>query len=341
MALQQDERALLQLVCERGQSYHDLAGLLGIGEDEVRAKARSALTELGGADPDAEVGLTDYLLGQADPIGRADAVRYLQQDGEARELAETIVAKLQAIAPGATLPTLPEPKGRRRKAAPVVAGDAAAIAEQPRKERPAAAAAGDGTGRNRQSALIAGLAAGGLILVVVILLVTGVFSGDDSDGEVASPEEVAAESQREITPVQLEPVDGSGVAGRADFGLANTTLFMDLTVDGLDPKPPEGTAYVAWMMVNDKLGYPIVRVEPNSSGRVAERYAIPTPVRDSIAQIATDVRISATDAAELQQSIREAADAGQPVLRFTGETLSEGAIPLSGAGEAGAPQPST
>ena len=112
-------------------------------------------------------------------------------------------------------------------------------------------------------------------------------------------------------------------------------------VDGLDPKPPEGTAYVAWMMVNDKLGYPIVRVEPNSSGRVAERYAIPTPVRDSIAQIATDVRISATDAAELQQSIREAADAGQPVLRFTGETLSEGAIPLSGAGEAGAPQPST
>lgn len=342
MALQQDERALLQLVCERGQSYHDLAGLLGIGEDEVRAKARSALTELGGADPDAEVGLTDYLLGQADPIGRADAVRYLQQDAEARELAETIVAKLQAIAPGATLPTLPEPKGRRRKAAPAEAGDAATIAERPREERPAATAAGDGTVRSRQSALIAGLAAGGLILVVVILLVTGVFSGDDGDGEAASPEEVAAESQREITPVQLEPVDGSGVAGRADFGLANTTLFMDLTVDGLDPKPPEGTAYVAWMMVNDKLGYPIVRVEPNSSGRVAERYAIPTPVRDSIAQIATDVRISATDAAELQRSIREAADAGQPVLRFTGETLSEGAIPLSGAGEAGAgAQPST
>ena len=94
MALKQDERALLQLVCERGQSYEDLAGLLGISEEEVRAKARSALTELGGADPDAEVGLTDYLLGQADPIGRADAVRYLQQDAEARELASSIATPL-------------------------------------------------------------------------------------------------------------------------------------------------------------------------------------------------------------------------------------------------------
>ena len=34
MALKQDERALLQLVCERGQSYGDLAELLGIGEGQ-------------------------------------------------------------------------------------------------------------------------------------------------------------------------------------------------------------------------------------------------------------------------------------------------------------------
>ena len=36
---------------------------------------RGALTALGGVDPDRNVGITDYLLGQADPIGRADAVR--------------------------------------------------------------------------------------------------------------------------------------------------------------------------------------------------------------------------------------------------------------------------
>ena len=74
MAMTPDQQATLQLLLERGQSYADLARLLGEDEDEVRARARAALTELGGADPDRNVGLTDYLLGQADPIGRADAV---------------------------------------------------------------------------------------------------------------------------------------------------------------------------------------------------------------------------------------------------------------------------
>ena len=45
----------------------------------MRARARAALTELVGADPDRNVGLTDYLLGQADPIGRADASRHLRE----------------------------------------------------------------------------------------------------------------------------------------------------------------------------------------------------------------------------------------------------------------------
>ncbi|KAA0271772.1 MAG: hypothetical protein EDQ89_09685, partial [Acidobacteria bacterium] len=74
MQLQGDQRALLQLLCERGQSYEDIAGLLGGSAEEVRNRARAALREIGGADPDADVALTDFLLGQADPIGRADAI---------------------------------------------------------------------------------------------------------------------------------------------------------------------------------------------------------------------------------------------------------------------------
>ena len=80
MAMTADQRATLQLLLERGKSYDDLAQLLGQPESEVRARARAALTELGGADPDRNVGLTDYLLGQADPIGRADASRHLRDD---------------------------------------------------------------------------------------------------------------------------------------------------------------------------------------------------------------------------------------------------------------------
>jgi hypothetical protein len=72
-----------QLLLEGGQGYDDIASLLGVSPDEVRARARSALTEMGGADPDAQVAVSDFLLGKADPIGRADAVRHLQNDPEA------------------------------------------------------------------------------------------------------------------------------------------------------------------------------------------------------------------------------------------------------------------
>src|ERR671916_1661587 len=104
MPLKADQRAMLQLLLERGQSYDDIASVLGVSSDEVRERARAALRELGGADPDAEVGLTDYLLGQADPIGRADAVRHLQADPDALALAEELEAKLRLLAPDADLP---------------------------------------------------------------------------------------------------------------------------------------------------------------------------------------------------------------------------------------------
>ena len=76
-------------------------------------------SEIGGADPDAQVGLSDYLLGQADPIGRADAVRHLQNDPEANALAQRLVQNLKLLAPKAELPEIPEPRGGRRAAAPL------------------------------------------------------------------------------------------------------------------------------------------------------------------------------------------------------------------------------
>src|SRR5512138_1102232 len=109
---------MLQLLLEGGQGYADIGSLLGIAPDEVRSRARAALTEIGGADPDAQVGLTDYLLGQADPIGRADAVRHLQSDPEANALAQRLVQNLRLLAPKAQLPEIPEPRGGRRAAPP-------------------------------------------------------------------------------------------------------------------------------------------------------------------------------------------------------------------------------
>ena len=104
MAISADQQATLQLLLERGQSYGDLATLLGQDEAEVRARARGALTELGGADPDRSVGLTDYLLGQADPIGRADVSRHLREDPADHQLATELAEALRAMFPAAELP---------------------------------------------------------------------------------------------------------------------------------------------------------------------------------------------------------------------------------------------
>src|ERR687891_265112 len=114
---------MLQLLLEGGQGYEDIGSLLGVGPDEVRSRARSALQEIGGADPDSQVGLSDYLLGQADPIGRADAVRHLQADPEANALAQRLVQTLGLLAPRGQLPEIPASRGgRRAPAAPPAAG---------------------------------------------------------------------------------------------------------------------------------------------------------------------------------------------------------------------------
>src|SRR3954466_14883298 len=127
---------MLQLLLEGGQGYDDIGSLLGIGPDEVRSRARAALTEIGGADPDAQVGLSDYLLGQADPIGRADAVRHLQGDPDANALAQRLVQNLRLLAPKAELPEIPEPRGGRRAAPPPPPPSAAPPASGPRAAEP-------------------------------------------------------------------------------------------------------------------------------------------------------------------------------------------------------------
>src|SRR5262249_59349436 len=95
---------MLQLLLEGGQGYDDIGSLLGIAPDEVGRRARAALQEMGGTDPDAQVGLSDYLLGQADPIGRAGAVRHLQNDPDANALAERLVPQVPVSGPPAAAP---------------------------------------------------------------------------------------------------------------------------------------------------------------------------------------------------------------------------------------------
>ena len=328
MPLQGDQRALLQLLCERGQSYEDISGLLGVQESEVRDQARAALTELGGADPDGDVALTDYLLGQADPIGRADAVRHLQGNPDALDLAERIQAGLREIAPQATQPNLPEPRGKRRRAALPDPSEAAA------DPGPDTAADRQNAGSSsRQAKLIAGLAAIGVILIFAILAIAGVFSGSDdgttSTSATTSDGTTTTAGEDNITTVPLKPASGSGVAGKAVFGLvSNQQLYVDVDVQGLDPKIENGQSYLLWLMVGDSAGYPIDRLDPDDNGSFSGRLAVPTPIAVAVGNQAQSVRVSRTSVTDLQAEIKQAAKQKVPILPFTGTELASGDIPL-------------
>jgi hypothetical protein len=352
MPLSADQEAMLQLLLERGQSYGDLAALLGASESEVRSRARAALSELGGADPDRNVGLTDWLLGQADPIGRADAVRHLKDDPGDHGLARELLEKLREVAPEAELPKLPaEPRGgflRRSEpsatasngsgatAAPAAAADPSAVPPTTAPPEGAALPAPSGTGlTGRQARLLVGLASAALTLLVAVLAITGAFGGGSeeeatptaatgTDGTAGTDGSQGA--GQEIATIQLRPTGGGDVSGEATFGTADGAGYVDLTVQGLDPAP-QGEAYILWLLLTERMGHPLAPVPIDTGGSFEDRIEIP----DFVVEVAARTRfvdISLAPSRELGRRILEAATAEQvsPVLDYVGSSVLRGAV---------------
>jgi hypothetical protein len=328
MALTADQRAMLQLILERGQSYEDLAALLDASREEVRRRARAALAELAGSDPDGEVGLTDYLLGEADPIDRADVVRHLQSDPEALRDAEELVAKLRVVAPEAEIPELPRPRGRRRGRRKVAAGEAATVPAVDAAEAPEPAPSRLAQISPRQARLFVALAAGAVLLLAIVLALTGTFGGDD---EEATPTETTAAGDgsvqgEELTRVVLRSQGNSDASGQAIFGLAsNDQPYLDLQLQGLD-QAPERQTYVIWFLLSEARGYPLAPVTPNPGGVFDDRFAIPQVVLP-IAVRTQFVDISLVDNETLAQDLQDALEGNKVLLRYQGESVLRGEIP--------------
>jgi hypothetical protein len=314
MALTADQQATLQLLLVRGQRYADLAALLDVEEAEVRSRARAALTELGGADPDRNVGLTDYLLGQADPIGRADASRHLREHADDLALVNALAERLREMFPGAELPRLPgEPRPSRgllRRKAP-----AGAPAET------AAPQLGERLGLSqRQARLIAILGVAAVLLIAVVLGITGAFSGDDDPSNAAATTTTTTPADESAVPVQLRAEKGSNAGGVVVFGFATADQpFIEFQVRNLEP-PPNDKAYILWFLSGEN-GFPLptqLPVQPN--GTLNQRFAVPPEIL-SFVQEADSIAIALNDRAGLNRDIREAIEGGQGALRYPGGTV--------------------
>ena len=241
-----DSLALLELLLERGQSYEDIAEVLGTEPGEVRERARAALGELGGASPDPE--LTDYLLGQANPVERADAVRRLSDDPDQLALASRLSARAA--------------RDRARRAAPEAARGGSAAhrrASEPTYRRRSR------TGLSRRQRLVMlGLLGAAIVVLAIVLGAGGAFdgSGDSGGAQTTGPE-----SDADAVRVKLEPQGGGDAGGQGVFGLATADqLFLDLDVHGLEQPSPD-QSYVVWLLLTPDQGYPI---SPFDGGRPGE-----------------------------------------------------------------------
>jgi hypothetical protein len=123
-SLPPDQRAVLQLVLQRGRSYDDIAKLLSIDRAAVRQRALSALDAIGPqtrVEPDRRALITDYLLGQLPDAVAADTRDRLAGSASERAWARVLSFELQPLA-SEPLPEIPADTGRTPAAGPAPAG---------------------------------------------------------------------------------------------------------------------------------------------------------------------------------------------------------------------------
>lgn len=331
MSLSADQTAMLQMLLERDQSYADLADLLGLDEAEVRTRSRAALAELGGDDPDREAGISDYLLGQADPIGRAEAARRLGEDPADLALASRIVDRLATITPGAKLPILPDQESPGR------------FARRPVRTRPDTL---PGAGLQPKQVRMIGLLGGGaVVLIAIVLALSGAFSAGDepatptaaSDADsstTASDVSTGQDAQgRELERLTLRSSTGDAT-GTATFGLATGDQpYVDLKITGLDPAPT-GKVYVLWLLVKKGIGFPLTPLVMDPKGGFSDRFSIPTAIVQLVARVRF-VDVSIAPVATVQKVVAKASKAGTPLLAKPGETVLTGSVPVGGSRSGG------
>jgi Sigma-70, region 4 len=267
-SLPPDQRAVLDLVLQRGRSYDDIARLLAIDRAAVRARALAAFDGIGpdtGLAPESRALITDYLLGQL-PERVAEQTRdRLAESPYERAWARVLASELQPMA-SKPLPEIPEgpretePGPRETEPGPRETEPGPRKAERTRVPRPS----------DRPTSRLGGvifLVAGAIVVVAIVVVLIAVISGGKSSKHTSSPSAAASSTttQSSTTPaaaggtsatsttgakivgqVNLNPPTGTGAAkGVAFIVQAGTALGVIIQATGLAPNLHN--AYAVWL----------------------------------------------------------------------------------------------
>jgi hypothetical protein len=298
MPLSDDQRAMLRLLAQREQGYDDIAALMGLSVDEVRAKVKDALTQLedeGAAPPP----LPPEPVAIEPPPAPEEPVR---------------TEKVEPAPPVEEKPDSPAPKAAAR----------------PPFSRPRVSLPKSGGAR---AAIAAGVAV--VVALIVVLAISG--GGGSGAGTTTTAsggpgpsgtEEAAGTTptaNSQLTQAVLSPVDGGNGSGLATFGRIKKNVVLQVEAKGLEPSP-KGSAYTVWLYKSPKLALRIGSVTVSKSGGIAAQFPLPTELLAYVANGAFDqIDISLVQTAAYEAEIAKAKKEKR-LPAYTGEDILRGKI---------------
>ncbi len=303
MPLSDDQKALLRLLAQREEGYDDIAALLGLSVTEVRARVKSALSEL---------------------------------DSPAAQTTEPPAPPTSSPDPSAPPAAAPEPPAQQPEPSrPRVArgrGSASERSASPGTPSPRQ------DPRQQRSKLLPGnrrlfeLIGGALVVLLLALFATGAIDiGDDGDGDsqdTSAAPIAEADFGRNATQAILTPPEGddSDARGIALFGRVGKDPVLQVAAEGLEPTG-DGESYTIWLYRNPKLVLRLGAVdEINDEGGLAAQLPVPTELLSYVAGGAfRDIYISRTDDAAYAAEIKRAKSAKR-LPGYSGETVLSGRI---------------
>jgi hypothetical protein len=261
-SLPADQRAVLQLVLQRGHSYDDIARMLSIDRAAVRQRALGALDALGPQSrvpPERRALITDYLLGQLPPKVAEETHNRLAESASERAWARVVASELAPLS-SAPLPEIPvEAPGRRpAPAAPAVA--AAVSAEQDTTPKipadygaPSPQSPGSRPSSRRGGAILLGLLVLVAAIVVVIVIATSGGSSHKNNASATPPttgststSTTSTNKAKIVAQVNLASPLGSKTIGVAYVLKQGSQAGIVIRAQGV-PANTKHDAYAVWL----------------------------------------------------------------------------------------------
>jgi sigma-70-like protein len=333
-SLPADQRAVLQLILQRGRSYDDIAQLLSIDRAAVRERALAAFDALGPqtrVDAERRALITDYLLGQLPPRVSDDTRDRLAESASERAWARVLSSELSPLA-AAGLPEIPA----EAASAPEPVPAAAAPVDDEEPEAPAPRIPQDyglpepeePEGERRRSrfggmVLLIGGGVIALIVVIAIIASGGSSNKSSSSTSAATPPTTASTAATGSTPTSTPTTSTapkviaqinltsatttSKAAGIAEVLRQGANTGIAIVASGMTPNTKHD-AYAVWLYNSPTDNHILGFVNPGvaTNGRLSTAGALPANAshfKELIVTLETQARPKAPGTIVLQGTL--------------------------------------